>query len=336
MSDLNWLLVGPGDISRKRAAPALAQAEGSRIAGIVYHTRKEQAEAMAAEHGADAVYDDFTAALEQSDANAVYLATPVFLHTPQAVAALESGRHVLVEKPLALNAADAQPMLDAVAQTGLKAACAFYRRFFPRFAHAKGMIDAGELGTIVLARVICHSWYDPAPDDPKRWRIDRAKSGGGALADMGSHLLDLLTGLLGAPETVFARCDNLVHPDWSVEDSCSALATLPGGAHITASVSWNSKTWRQEVEIVGTEARITWLPSDTGPVTVTRGRDIEELEMPNADNVHLPLVQDFVDAVREDRDPFITVHEAAKTTRLIDAIYRSADTGRPVAVSSLP
>jgi len=91
---VRWLLVGPGDISQKRAAPALAGAEGSELVGVVYHTRRHQAEAIASRYGAREVFGDFDEALRRSAANAVYLATPVWLHAPHAVkAASPPGAH---------------------------------------------------------------------------------------------------------------------------------------------------------------------------------------------------------------------------------------------------
>jgi predicted dehydrogenase len=332
MNSVKWLVVGPGDIAQKRAAEALARAKDSCVVGVVYKSRRGLAEALAARFGATDIHGRFEDALERTEANAVYLATPVALHVPQAVAALESGRHVLVEKPLALSAADARPLLDAERRATGKAGCAYYRRFFPRYAHARAMMERNEFGRVVLVRIVYHSWFAPAADDPKRWRLEASRAGGGALADVGSHFFDLLAGLLGPPRTVFAKCDNLVHRDWDVEDSASVLMTLDNGAHVTASVSWNSKTWRQEFEIVGTEARMNWLPGDTGPVTVTRGRETETLELPNASNVHLPLVEDFVRAVQEDRAPAVSVAEAVKANLILDAIYRSAREGCEVAV----
>jgi len=326
-----WLLVGPGDIAQKRVAPALAAAENSEIVGLVYHTRRRQAEELAKKFSVRRVFDQFDRALDESQANAVYLATPVFLHSAHAVAAMESGRHVLIEKPLALDEADGAKIVAAAKRTGMTAGCAYYRRFFPRYRHAVETLAGGELGDLVLVRMVYFGWFDPAPEDPKHWRVVRSKSGGGPLADMGSHMFDMLIGLFGMPVSVYARCDNLVHK-WDVEDSASAVMTLAGGAHAVAVVNWNSRAWRHEFEIVGSRGKVNWLPCDTGPVIKTVGRDVTDLDMPNAENVHLPLVQDFVDAVVTGRQPACPVEEANKTGALLDAIYASAAGNREVKV----
>jgi predicted dehydrogenase len=330
MAKVNWLLVGAGDIAHKRVAPALATAPGSALVGIC-DPRQEAARELAAEHGAGEVYADLAQALERTQADAVYLATPIHLHAAHANQALQAGKHVLVEKPLALSTPECELVLAAAAASGKTAGCAYFRRLTPRYQFAREMLERGEFGRLVLVRLVYHSWFSPAPDDPKSWRIVRARSGGGPLSDMGSHMFDVFIGLSGLPASVYARCENLVHK-WDVEDTASVLMTMPGGAHVTASFSWCTKAWRHEFEIVGTEAKLNWLPYDSGPVSKTVGRQTELLEQPSADNVHRPLVEDFVQAVVAARPPACPLAEASKTNRLLDAIYRSATERREVSL----
>jgi predicted dehydrogenase len=328
MDKVKWLLVGAGDIAQKRVAPALTNAANTAIDAICSRT-KEHAQALAEKHGVRAVFTDFETALSSSSADAVYLATPVGLHARHAIAALKAGKHVLVEKPLALNGEQAREIVQAAEASGKRAGCAYYRRCYPRFQHACKMLENGEFGRVVLVRLTYFGWFGPPADDPKRWRVVHAESGGGALADIGSHMLDLVIGLFGLPRTVFAQCANLVH-EWDVEDTSSILMTLDNGAHVVASFGWNSKTWRHEMEIVGTEAKLCWYPFDTGPVIKTVGRNTEELAMPNAENVHQPLVEDFVEAVLTGREPVCPVAEAARTSFVLDAVYQSAREKRVV------
>ena len=327
-SKVNWLLVGTGDIANKRVAPALVSAQESSLVGVC-DVVGERAEQTAKQFKAGEIYTDFDDALAKTSANAAYLATPVALHSAQAAAVLESGRHVLVEKPLAVSADDAAAAVRAAEGKDLRAGCAYFRRCTPRYTQAAEMLAAGEFGQVVLVRMTYFSWFNPEPDDPKFWRVVKAASGGGPLSDMGSHMFDVLIGLLGMPKTVMARCENLVHR-WEVEDSSVLIMTLESGAQTIASFHWNSKTWSHEFEIVGTEAKVKWHPYDSGPVVKTVGRDISQLDLPGAENVHLPLVEDFVRAVIDGRDPIVPLAEAAKSNRLLDAVYESAETGREV------
>ncbi len=332
MTTVNWLLVGAGDIARKRVAPALAAAPGSALAGVC-DPRLEAARELAAQHQASEVYSDWAEALEHTRADAVYLATPIHLHAAHAIQALQAGKHVLVEKPLALSAPECSQVLRAEAASSRTAGCAYFRRLSPRYVYAREMLARGEFGRLVLARMVYHSWFSPSADDPKYWRVVRARSGGGPLSDMGSHMFDVLIGLCGLPTRVYARADNLVQ-EWDVEDTASVLMTLPDGAQVTAAFSWSSKTWRHEFEIVGTEAKLDWLPYDSGPVSLTKGRLTESLDQPSAENVHLPLVEDFVQAVLTGRAPACPLAEALKTNVLLDAIYQSAAENREIILSA--
>lgn len=331
MNKVRWLLVGAGDISQKRVAPALAAVEGSEIAAVC-DVREENARLLAGEHQVEQVFSDFAEALRRSDADAVYLATPVHLHARHAEQVLQAGKHVLVEKPLALTGAEGLHLAEQARQSGKIGGCAYFRRCFPAYQQACQMQAASEFGQVVLVRLVYYSWFGLGKEDPKYWRVERAKSGGGPLSDMGSHMFDLLIGLFGLPEKVVAWSENLVHQDWDVEDSASILMKLRNGAQVTASFSWCSKTWRHEFEVVGTEARVSWLPFDSGEVVKTVGRQTDHLKLPPAANVHLPLVQDFVQAIQEGRQPACPFGEAVKTNLLLDAIYRSAAEKRAVSL----
>jgi len=328
MKTLKWLLVGAGDIARKRVASALSGAQASEIVAVC-DTREEYAQLLASQYGVRQTFSDLDTALAESSADAVYVATPVWLHVQHAVQALEAGKHVLVEKPLGLSTLECQRVVSACRRSGMVAGCSYYRRSFPAYQHAKDMIDRSEFGQVILVRMTYYSWFSPTPQDPKYWRVVKSRSGGGPLSDMGTHMFDVLIGLFGMPVAVYARCDSLVH-QWDVEDTASIQMKLPNGAHVVASFSWSSKTWRHEFEIVGTEAKVYWHPYDSGQIAKTVRRQVEALELPPAENVHLPLVEDFVKAVIQGRQPICPLHEAVKTNILLDSIYRSASEDRPV------
>jgi len=333
MNTVRWLLVGAGDIAKKRVAPALAGIPGSEIVAIC-DLRETAAAELAAMFDVGQIYSDFELALKDTPADCVYLATPVGLHAEQAIAVLQSGRHVLVEKPLGLTSEQCARVVEAAEKADTWAACAYFRRFSPRYEHLREMLAKGEFGQIISINMTYQSWFNPTPDDPKYWRVVREKSGGGALSDMGSHMFDVLAGLFGLPGRVFARCENLTQR-WDVEDSAAAVMKMENGALATASFHWNSKTWRHEFDVIGTEARVTWLPYDSGPVVKTVGREKEMLELPNPENVHWPLIEDFVDAVQNSRPPCYPLAESAAANTVLDAIYRSAAEGKEVEINAV-
>jgi 1,5-anhydro-D-fructose reductase (1,5-anhydro-D-mannitol-forming) len=326
MDRVDWLLVGTGDIANKRVAPALNTVRNSRLVGVCDLVR-ERAEALAHPLGAKEIFCDYNEALAKTNATAVYLATPVSLHSPQAIQALQAGKHVLVEKPLGITGQEAALAVNTAKGKNLIAGCAYFRRCYPRYQLAGEMLDKNEFGKVILVRMTYFSWFNPEKNDPKYWRVVKSKSGGGPLSDMGSHMFDVLIGLFGLPKKVYAKAKTLVQP-YEVEDSSVMLMELQNGADVVASFNWNSKTWAHEFEIVGTEAKVKWSPYDGPNITRTVGREIRDIEMPNPENVHRPLIEDFVQAVLENREPIVPLAEAAKTNLLLDAVYKSAETGK--------
>lgn len=329
---MNWLLVGTGDITQKRVLPALAAHADSVVAGICSRSI-ERAREVAADHDARA-YCDLDEALADADIESVYIATPVSLHVPQAIRALEAGKHVLVEKPLALNYTEALELVNVAKTSDRTCAVAYYRRMFPRYAMAKKMLDTGAFGDVVLVRTSYFGWFAPEPDDPKYWRVVRAQSGGGPLWDMGSHMLDLVVGLFGLPETVTGRVQTMTH-SYEVEDSAAAILSYAGGPEVVATFNWNSRTWTHELEIVGTEAKVKWHPCDGPTVVRTVGRDVEEIDLPNHENVHTPLIEQFEEAATAGRPATVGVEEASYTNLIMDAVNLASNERRSVNIDSI-
>ncbi len=318
-SRLTWLLVGAGDIAQKRVAPAIVASEQNRLMGIC-SSSPDRAKEFAVKFGVTRVYSNLEQALSDCPAEAVYLATPVYLHSGQAAKVLASGRHVLVEKPLGISASDASLAMFAAQNADRQAACAYYRRLSPRYVHAKQMLGAGEFGRVLYVRASYASWFAPMPGEAKYWRVVHDQSGGGPLMDMGSHMLDLLIGLFGGAKVIEARTANRVHT-YQVEDSASVLLELDGEIPAFMTCNWCSRNWAHEFEIVGTEARLKWDPFDTGPVLKTAGGSTEPVDFAPQPNVHAPLLEDFALAVRARRSPVVSLAEAYKTNTLLDAIY---------------
>ena len=142
MADLGWGLIGCGDISRKRAAPALRDAPGSTLAAVS-RQRTELARAFADEFGAARVHADWRELVTDADIDAVYVATPLAPHAEQTIAAAQAGKHVLCEKPMAMDVASCDRMIAAARANGVKLGVAYYRRFYPVLVRVKQLIESG-------------------------------------------------------------------------------------------------------------------------------------------------------------------------------------------------
>jgi len=282
---LSWLVVGVGDITRKRVLPAILAEPRSRLAGIV--TRDP---AKAEPYGVKA-WSDLDSALAGSDATVVYIATPVFLHAPQTIAALRAGRHVLCEKPMALNYAEAIDMQRASADTRRTLGIAYYRRMYPKVDRARELIEAGAIGRPVFAEATSHNWFNPLGTS-RAWLADPKRSGGGPLRDIGSHRIDLMNYLFGKPIRAIGHSSTLVHP-LQVEDNATVMIEYEGGVRGVVDVRWHSRVVRDEFRVRGTDGEIDLSPLN-GPELVHPG-GVERIAA--AENLHYPCVEDFVSAI---------------------------------------
>jgi predicted dehydrogenase len=286
-ANCGWLLIGIGDIAKKRVLPAILAEPRSRLVGIV---TRDPAKAAAWNVPA---WSDLDGALAESGADAVYVATPVFLHAPQTIACLRAGRHVLCEKPMALNYAEACSMERAAAETGRLLGVAYYRRMYPKVARARELMDAGAIGRPFLAEATSHDWlsHEGYASD---WRIRPELAGGGPLYDIASHRIDLMNYLFGAPRRAGGRRSNLVH-QLEVEDNATVWMEYASGVRGVVDVRWHSRARRDEFRVRGTEGELNLTPLN-GPELVWPGG---EDRIPPHDNLHYPCIAEFVSAVLE-------------------------------------
>ena len=161
-------MVGIGDISTKRAIPAILEEERSHLYGVV--TRDP---AKAARYQTR-VWTSLDEAVKDAAIDAVYISSPVFLHSPQTILALRAGKHVLCEKPMAMNYAEACSMRAAADDMDRILGIAYYRRMYPKLRRAKELLDAGAIGKPVVAEATSHSWFNDE-DGTRSWLLHRSK-----------------------------------------------------------------------------------------------------------------------------------------------------------------
>jgi predicted dehydrogenase len=305
---LSWLVAGVGDITRKRVMPAILAEPRSRLAGIV--TRDP---AKAAFYGAPS-WSDFPSALAESGADAVYIATPVFLHAPQTIAALRAGCHVLCEKPMALTHEEAERMVKAADECGRKLGIAYYRRLYPKVERARHLIDSGAIGRPLIAEATAHDWFNPL-GTPRAWLADPAQAGHGPLRDIGSHRVDLMNYLFGRPVHAAGLLSTLVQP-LQVEDSATLMIAYQSGVRGVVDVRWNSRVVRDEFRVRGTEGEIDLSPLNSPSLVYPAGSE----SVPAPDNLHYPCVEDFVTAVLRGIEPASTGASALFAEWVMDRV----------------
>jgi predicted dehydrogenase len=168
-----------------------------------------------------------------------------------------------------------------------------------------------------------HSWYAPADHGERAWRVRPEESGGGVLYDIGSHRLDLLAWWFGLPRRVVADVRTQTH-SYAADDSATALLVFENETPCLVSFHWNSKTWTDELHIVGTEGNIAFRVLDGDEMTITRGRDLEVETRPRPSNAHFPMIDDFARSVLESRSPTFNGNDGRSASQMIEWMVRSS------------
>ena len=327
---VRWGILGAGDMANKTTAPAIALDPNSELVAVMRRD-PEKARTFAERHRAPRHHTNVEALL-RDEINAVYIGTPVYLHAELTISAAEHGKHVLCEKPMAMSPAECRRMVEVCSDNGVQLAIAYYRRFYPKYERIQGLIREGRIGEVTLVRCQNTSWYCPAPDDPKAWRMEPEKGGGGVLMDIGSHRIDLLVGLLGLPSEVTAWTRRHDYP-YPVDSSALVMMQFGGRTQAVANFNWNTRGKADDLEVYGTRGRIVASPLNAPELRIETQERVETLSFPRPDNVHLPLIRNFGECLRGESTPRVSGEEGEKTSRVLEAIYRSDRERRTVRIA---
>jgi len=315
---IGWGIIGCGDVVRKRVAAAIQAHPECRLLAAC---RRDDAKL-------NAFCDDFQVAhrfqnadqlIGRKDIDAVYIATPVHLHASQAIAAMQAGKHVIVEKPMALNPSECQAMLKAAEATGRKLSVAYYRRFYPAYQRIKQLLTSGKLGDLLCINIVTSAPL-PSPEDDGYWRVDLKQGGGGPLMDVGSHRIDLLIDLLGMPTNVQAITSK-VAASYESENIAGLTLQFGTGAQVSLQCLFGAASDPDQWTMIGTQAIVEATPLNAGKLRILTGNSVNEEEHPPHDNFNVPLISDFVEAITSDRNPLIDGQSGMAVNAVMDEAY---------------
>ena len=318
MEPLRWGIVGCGDICEKAVAPCMLALDNCQLmAGM-----RRDAAALAAfadRFGVERTYRRYEDLLADPEVEAVYVATPPAHHAEQTAMAAAAGKHVLCEKPMAMNASEARQMIAACRDAGVKLGVSFYRRYFPQIEAALAVVAQGEIGQVCFVRSH-NSGYSPGPETGG-WRFVPELSGGGALMDVGSHRVDLV--VLFGGEITRAHGFAQRGRGWEVDDAATALVEFASGVQGVVAVDWNSRPGSDIFEIHGAEGRILMpnLAGDTLIVQSGDGTRTVKVEPLSAQDRDMHLLDHFVQWARGAGEFRVPGEEGLKTMEVIDAVY---------------
>ncbi len=319
MTRVRWGLIGCGDIAQKRVAPALRDLAQSEFVAVS-RAQSDLAESFAKQFGAKRWYADWHDMLRDGEIDAVYIATPVYLHVAQTVAAAEAGKHVLCEKPMALNVAECEQMIAATRANDVKLGIAYYRHFYPVIHRIKHLIESGEIGDPVLVQINAFEWFNPVPEHPRTWLLDRKLSGGGPMFDFGCHRIEVLLDIFGGIRDVKATVANVLF-DREVEDTAIAVFQFDRGTCGLLTVSHAAYEPQDSLSVFGSQGSIHVAILNEGKARVKNEKGERTESHPAAANFHQPLIEDFMGAILEDREPAVGGVAGRQVASVEEQIY---------------
>jgi len=349
MRKVGFGIIGLGLVSETHAE-ALQQLDNAYLVGG-YHKDKAKADAFASRYGVKG-YTDLKEFLADPEIEAVCITTPSGVHKETAFAAIDAGKHVLIEKPIEITGPLGDEIVARAKEKGVKISGIFQCRFYDASKIMKKAIAEGRFGQITLADCMVKWYRDQGYYDssPRRgtWEFD----GGGVLMIQAIHALDLLQWFMGDVVSVSAFSATLAHERIEVEDTLTATLRFASGAlgALECSTGCYPGSFKK-IEICGTEGSAT-LEEESLPVWKFRKEQVGDDEIrrvygpvgepsnsvsnPKTANTvgHTRQIGDFADAIINGREPFISAEDALKSVKIIDAMYKSArEGGIPVEVS---
>ena len=322
MKKVRWGLIGCGDIAQKRVAPALRDSSACELVEVT-RAQSQLAESFAKQFGANKWYSDWIDLLADKEIDAVYISTPVHLHAVQTIAAAEAGKHVLCEKPMAMNVDECDRMIAAGRANNVKLGVAYYRHFYPVVDRVKTVIESGEIGTPVLVQINAFEWFDPPAGHPRSWLLKKEIAGGGPMFDFGCHRIEVLAHIFGPVRHVSSLVTNVLFNSEvrEVEDTAAALFRFESGTCGTLTVTHAAREPQDTLNVFGSRGSIHVPVLNDGKMRFVSDEGERSETHPAAGNLHAPLIEDFVDAIITDREPLVNGETGRGVASIENEIY---------------
>jgi len=322
MQTIRWGLIGCGDVTEVKSGPGFQKATNSSLVAVMRRTG-ELAKDYAQRHNVPKWYDDAEALINDLEVDAVYIATPPNSHQEYTILSARAGKPVYVEKPMALNFAECQEMLNVCQSAGVPLFVAYYRRRLSRFEKIKKLLDTQTIGQVRFVNITLTMPPHPDELDPKNlpWRVIPEIAGGGRFVDLASHMLDFLDYALGPIHLAqgFAANQAGLYP---AEDIVSASFAFESGVQGVGNWCFTSFDSVDRTEIVGDEGKISYSTYDAQPILLTTNKGVTEFSIDYPAHIQQPLIQTVVDELTGNGLCPSTGQSAARTTRVMDQILQ--------------
>lgn len=317
---IRWGIIGAGNVAEVKSGPGFYQNSNSQLLAVM-RRRADKARDFAERHGVTHWYSNADELMANPNIDAIYIATPPAQHKDYALAALAAGKHVYIEKPVAMNAQECDEIIAAEQNASTKVCVAHYRRFVPCFMHFAALMQQGAIGKPLLARIdmLRPSACKLIAKTEENWRIDPSLSGGGLFHDLSPHQLDLLLHWFGPVVKAQGFGTNQAGL-YSADDCVIGWARLQTGVELQG--RWHfavpPNQSRDICEVIGTEGSLSINFFGEQVIQLSNHKGQQTFKIPNPLHIQQPMIEQVNAYFRGERDNPCSVTEAKAVMALID------------------
>lgn len=340
---LRWGVIGAGGIADRRTIPGMLLAKNAELVAVM-DISAEHTEAIRQKYNAKRAYTSEEELLKDPEVDAVYIATPIVCHARQAKLAADYGKHILIEKPLAMTSEEGEDVLKHCAEKGVQIAAGFMMRFGAHVQNMKQAVAEGKIGTLVSGYSQFTLWL---PYEPGNWRQVKAKAGGGAMMDLAVHCIDLMEYISGMRVTQVASMNEKIafpEPQYDVEDTSTLLMRMENGAQFVVQTNFNipdeASKWR--VEFFGTKGRLlgdtmigqndggklnaVYIAENVAYSATQDHADDAGIDVPgDFGNMYTRQIESFGDSILNGKPLEVPASDAVHVQKIMELAYRSGE-----------
>lgn len=323
MKNLNWGIIGCGDVTEIKSGPAFNRIDQSKLVAVM-RRNAQKAEDYAARHGVPRWYDNAYDLINDPEVNAVYVATPPLQHEVYTVASLMAGKPVYVEKPMTMNEESAIKMLQASERTGVKLTVAHYRRGLPMFNEIKQLLANGTIGKVRLVslKMLQSPHANIIANVEENWRVDPKVAGGGLFHDLAPHQLDLMLYFFG--DVLHAAGASLNQGgEYAADDAVAATILFENGVLFNGLWSFTVpvEETKDLCEIIGSEGKVSF-PIFGNEYIIHKQGKTERMVFEHPPHIQQPMIEQVAAYFRGEAPNPCGAEEGVKIMRLLDTVTK--------------
>jgi predicted dehydrogenase len=321
MKKISWGIIGCGDVTEVKSGPAFNKVKNSELVAVM---RRDAAKAKdyALRHKVPKWYTDTNRLINDPDITAIYVATPPSSHEQYTIAALQAGKPVYVEKPMAANAASASNMMKVARERNIKLSVAHYRRAQPLFQKIKQLLAGNVIGDIRFARLAMYKRSlskEELSIEKTAWRVDASLAGGGLFHDLAPHQLDLLYHFFGEVDKASGFANNQAGL-YAADDMVTGNILFRSGVHFSGVWCFNVSAGEEkdECEIVGEKGKISFSCFEQKPVLLSINDKTENFYFDALQHVQQPMIEQVVNYFLDEGPNPCSAEDGVEVMKLID------------------